>query len=112
MKFQSTNNLDFYHGPWDNPFNDEGWTLYRIGTVSGQWRCLQDAYEILSFLNDQPGNGHLQDVFDWFENSCKRDNRDLRILEVGNEPFKKHLIEKRGFEAIPGTNHLIKKIRK
>lgn len=81
-----------------NLFNREGWQIFRIGTVHGQWRATQAAYEILSFANDRPGNGHLDDVFEWFEYSCKRDGKDLVIREFWNDKFKQHCIKKRGFK--------------
>jgi hypothetical protein len=60
-------------------------------------------------MNDRPGNGHLEDMFEWFEHSCKRDNKALVIAEFFNERFKKHCIEKRGFTEIPNKkNNLIK----
>src|ERR1044071_4356783 len=71
--------------------------LYRIGTCTGQWGCTADSYWILSILNRSPGNGHLQDVFEWFENSCKRDNKNLLVLSIFSKRFYEHLILKRGF---------------
>jgi hypothetical protein len=74
------------------------WLLYRVGTVTGQWRCTPLGYEILSFVNDKKGNGHLEDVFEWFEYACRRDKKPLLIREIWNKRFYKHLIEKRGFK--------------
>ena len=79
-------------------FNREGWKIFRVGTVGGQWRSTQTAYEILSFFNEKPGNGHLNDVFEWFEYSCKRDKKDFIIREFWNDNFKQHCIKKRGFK--------------
>lgn len=80
---------------------------YRVGTVTGQWGSCSDSFFILSFLNHEPGNGHLDDVFEWFYNSCKRDGKNLIILECMNDAFKKHLIAKRDFIPL-GVDHLIK----
>ena len=66
------------------------------------------AYEIISVINDKRGNGHLDDVFQWFEYAAKRDGRALKILEFFNGEFKRHCIEKRGFISIPGTDDVIK----
>ena len=90
-----------------NLFNREGWQIFRIGTVEGQWRSTETAYEILSITNNEPGNGHLDDVFEWFEYSCKRDGKDLIIREFWNNDFKEHCIKKRGFKLY-GENDLIK----
>ena len=88
-------------------FNREGWQIFRIGTVEGQWRSTETAYEILSITNNEPGNGHLDDVFEWFGYSCKRDKKDLIIREFWNNDFKEHCIKKRGFKLY-GENDLIK----
>lgn len=109
--FESTHKLSFFSGYWNHPCNTEGWQVFRIGTCSGQWGGTNTTYDILSIINDQPGNGHFDDVLEWFENSCKRDNRDLRFLEVMNPDFGQHLVSKRGFIYYDKEN-LIKKFRK
>lgn len=110
MDFKSTHGLPFLSAKWVNPANDEGWLIFKIGTVNGQWRATPDSYEILSVINDEPGNGHFQDVFDWFENSCKRDKKDLKILECWNAKLATHLKTKRGFQHVFGTNNVVKKL--
>jgi hypothetical protein len=77
---------------------------FRIGTCTGIYSCEGDKFIIIGIVNHEEGNGHLQDVFDWFENSCKRDKRSLMVAEIMNEGFYKHLIEKRGFTAIDKNN--------
>jgi hypothetical protein len=105
--FQSSHILDFEVTNWImGPY-----IQFRIGTCHGLWNATGESYDILAIDNKEKGNGHLEDVFEWFENSCRRDNRDLKVLEVWNQKFKKHLIEKRGFIDIGGDN-VIKKIRK
>jgi hypothetical protein len=89
--FQSSHKLDFLNA------DDFPYSLFKIGTCNGQWGCLKDSYFILSILNDEPGNGHLDDVFEWFENSCKRDGKNLLVLEIMNERFYTHLTSKKGF---------------
>lgn len=102
---RTTHNLDFEACPWPrNPAIQ----LFRIGTVEGQWIATDVSYCIISFINNKPGNGHLDDVFEWFEYSCRRDGRALMLMEFMNERFKKHCIEKRGFEPIHNTHDLIK----
>ena len=105
--FQSSHSLDFEVADWImGPY-----VQFRIGTCHGLWNATANSYDILAIDNKEKGNGHLEDVFEWFENSCKRDNRDLKILEVWNQDFKQHLIEKRGFVDI-GKDNLIKYIKK
>lgn len=68
-------------------------------------------YEIVAIINSSPGNGHFEDVLEWFENSCRRDNKSLRFCEVWNQNFMKHLKENRGFIA-QGRNNLVKNFKK
>lgn len=109
MKTQ--HNLLFEVAEWNlgNELNiNEDWKLFRIGTCTGQWRGIgKDFYEILSVINNEPGNGHFEDVLEWFEQSCRRDGRALLIREIFNKKFYEHLIEKRGFKPY-GENDLIK----
>lgn len=93
----------FEVAPWNNPLNDGGWQLFRVGTCNGQWRATPDAYEILSVINDEPGNGHFAVLMEYFEISCKRDNKDFIILEVWNKQLRKHL-GKNGFTCYSGDN--------
>lgn len=106
-EFHSTHRLLFEVAPW---FRDpEGVIkLFRVGTCEGQWFCSNIAYHILSVANNEPGNGHLQDVFDWFEYACKRDCLNLMIMDFFNERFKLHCIKKRGFAIVPNSDHVIK----
>ena len=55
-------------------------------------------------MNDKPGNGHLEDVFQWFENSCKREGINFVILEFNNKDFYKHLMDKKEFKTLDGKN--------
>ncbi len=96
--------LPFLVRPWH--LGDD-WMEYVVGTCQGLWKQEGDAYEILSFYNNKPGNGHFEDVMVWFEFSCKRDHKNLIIREVWNKRLKQHLITKRGFTVLEG-NHLIK----
>lgn len=106
MSFQSTHKLEFLVAPWIT----EDFTRFKIGTVNGIWTSTKNTYDILGIDNDCPGNGHFDDVFEWFENSCKRDKKDFRILEVWNKRLRKHLTEKRGFvlESKKGPSYIKK----
>lgn len=73
---------------------------FRVGTCTGLWGSTDDSYYILAVENHKPGNGHLNDVFEWFEFSCKRDKKNLLVLEIINPDFYIHLISKRGFIAL------------
>jgi hypothetical protein len=107
-KFRSTHNLIFYSAYWQNPFNLDHWQVFKIGTCKGQWVATDDSYDIISILNECPGNGHFDDVLEWFENSAKRDHKKLRILSVENKRLASHLVKKRGF-TYQRDNNLIKR---
>lgn len=109
IDFKSTHNLPFLSRHWDNPFNSDGWQQFKIGTCSGQWICTDTSYDILTVINDEPGNGHFKDVLEWFEQSCVRDKKALRILEVWNKGLADHLVMKQGF-VYQGEENLIKPV--
>lgn len=107
--------LDFYHALWepseisqmlldslpnDDEWPDIPWAVFKVGTCQGQYRKTPEAYEILSIINDCPGNGHLEDLFQWFEYACRRSRLPLRMLRFTNDRFMQHLIEKHGFRMI------------
>lgn len=86
----------FYSRPWQNPLNDQGWQDGLVGTCAFQWRATETAYEILTIINDVPGNGDFAHTLDWFYESCQRDKRNLVIREIWNKRLQAHLL-KRGF---------------
>lgn len=112
MTFQSTHKLDFLTAA-ERPLRgllpeSEDWIMFKVGTCHGLFRPTAEAYEILAVINTSPGNGHFDDVMEWFENSCRRDGKKLRIKEfIFNRRFKQHLIQKRGF-AIGGKDDVVK----
>ncbi len=71
--------------------------LFRVGTCDGQWTSTEDSFVIISIANRKPGNGHLNDVFEWFEWSCRTAGKNLLVVELLNDSFYRHLIKKRGF---------------
>ena len=108
----TTHNLDFEAAPWECMGSiDESFTRFRIGTCEGLWTSTGTTFDILAVTNESPGNGHFEDVIEWFTYACKRDQKDLRFLEVWNKALKKHLIGKRGFKP-QGNDNLIKPYRK
>lgn len=92
---------EFRSGQWDHPSNNDHqpWQEFIIGTCRGQWRSTTGSFEILSVINDNPGNGHFEDVLDWFFVSCVRARYRLKIFLVHNEKFRRHLMQKRGFSS-------------
>ncbi len=104
--FITTHTLDFEMA--DSPYNvigyNDGHKMFRVGTCEGQWGVLNDSYYILAIINSVKGNGHFNDVLQWFEYSCKMDDKNLLILECMNKNFYSHLISKRGFIALDKNN--------
>lgn len=104
--FKSSHDLQFESRAW---VRDPRFQEFRIGTCHGQWLVDSSkghkAYVILSVINESPGNGHFDDVLEWFEQSAKRDNYALEFWEIMNENLFKHLCLKRGFAPhLEGTN--------
>lgn len=92
------------------PYNldkQNNWMLFRVGTCEGLWCSTPTSYDILAITNNNPGNGHFNEALKWFEKSCIRDNKALRILEVWNTDLKKHLLKKRMFSN-DGLDNVIK----
>lgn len=104
--FVSTHKLDFESTEGSN-YGD--YKHFRVGTCHGLWDSCPTAYLILTVNNEQHGNGHFTDLLEWFEVSCKRDNRDLIIQKVWNKRLKRHLVNKRGF--VPKGANVVKRFR-
>jgi hypothetical protein len=103
--------LDFEACEWESALGvDENFIKFRIGTCEGLWQSTARTYDILAITNNVPGNGHFEDVLQWFEYSCKRDKKDLRFLEVWNKRLWYHLLTKRKFRHESREN-LIKKLK-
>ena len=95
-------NLDFEvaRSPYKAHGFEDGHMMFRVGTCEGQWGSTDDSFYIMSVANDCQGNGHLDDVFEWFEYSCKQHNKNLLVLECMNKAFYEHLLSKRGFAPL------------
>lgn len=97
VPFKSKHNLMFEVAEWEMS-ND--FQRFRIGTCTRLFGVTDESYDILAIENSEKGNGHFEDVLQWFERSCIRDKRSFRILEVWNTDLKLHLIHDRGFARI------------
>lgn len=112
--FKSTHNLDFLCAAYDNPLEAMGikdeftWIRFKVGTCHGLWAANDKSFLILAVENDEKGNGHFNDVLEWFEQSCKRENKTLIFVEVMNTKFKQYLMNKQGFQAIEWKNSVEK----
>lgn len=91
---QTDHNLDFEAAEWKR---DKRVMVFRIGTCHGQYGFKKGTLMLISIINETPGNGHLNDVFQWFEFAAKTQGIDLMVCELMNTRFMQHLILKRGF---------------
>jgi hypothetical protein len=99
-KFESKHKLPFLVAEYKQQIKDgHEWNLFKVGTCEGLFSVRGSSYYILAIENKEKNNGHFDDVLEWFENSCKRDNYNLVFLEVWNKSFMEHLISKRGFKT-------------
>lgn len=69
---KTTHSLEFLAAPFEH---DDSLVRFKVGSCHGLYGCTNEAYELIAVMNDQPGNGHLTDVFEWFEASAKRDKK-------------------------------------
>ena len=110
-RLKTTHNLEFYERPWkfglyiNSLWKNKGkkcdtYKCYKVGTCHGLYTCSDKSFKILAIMNNQPGNGHLDDVLEHFEHSAKKYGYSLLIEEVWNKNFERHLITKRGFKKI------------
>lgn len=107
-RFSTTHNLDFEVAEWPH---HPAYKRFRVGTVEGLWGSEEEAFVILALFNDQPGNGHFDDTLEWFEYSCRREAKDLMVIELWNRDLRRHLIQKRGFRPVEGLDAVIKDVR-
>lgn len=87
----------------DDPNREIPWTIFRVGTCEGQWRETGSAYEVLSFVNRSPGNGHFAEALRWFAFASAMADfttrpKPVRILAVLNPDLGRHLETEWGFE--------------
>lgn len=100
-EWKSSHNLIFEIAPFEY---DSDTFRFRIGTCDGIWTVQGKSYCIIAVTNRERGNGHFEDVLEFFERSCRRDGYSLRVLEFVNQRLKRHFIEKRGFKEISGNS--------
>jgi hypothetical protein len=91
--FKPKKKLLFLDKPWIIS-NDT--TEFKMGTCRGLFRRGLDSYIIISLINDQSDNNHLDNVLEWFKRKCKNDNMNLRVLEVWDLYIEK-MLSRHGF---------------
>jgi hypothetical protein len=97
-RFETTHKLEFLSAEYNQPISDGyNWQRFKIGTCDGLYAFRGNSFYILAIENTEKNNGHFDDVLEWFEFACKENKCNFVFLEVWNQKFLKHLIEKRGF---------------
>lgn len=102
VMFETTHKLSFETAPWEIGFllSAKNTILrFRVGSCEGIYETTDKHYVIIAIDNKINGNGHFEDVLEWFENSCKRDKKGLAFAEILNDRFYNHLKSKRGFKG-------------
>jgi hypothetical protein len=104
----TAHNLDFEVAPYESILNSvrDDIKRFRIGSCFGLWQSTRYTYDVIAITNENKGNGHFDDVFQWFENSCYRDQKDFRFMEVINPALRIHLTTKRGFKHERMDNYI------
>lgn len=101
---ETKHKLDFEARPWKGGLVD-GVVQYRIGTCTGLYEYNDEGISIIVIDNDKPGNGHLDDVFEWFEYAAREKKKRLWIRQFFNSLFQDHCIKKRGFTQSDKNPH-------
>jgi len=63
---------------------------FQTGTCHGQYRIC-DAVELITIINEEPGNGDFQKAMGWFESIAVNEHKDLRVVEIFNNSLKNNL---------------------
>jgi hypothetical protein len=93
----TTHHLNFLSSPWNDPLGVGGYMAFKIGTCNGLYTIKPQMLMLISVNNEERGNGHLNDVFEWFEYGAKFQSVPLSIVAFLNDRFYHHCLEKRGF---------------
>lgn len=99
-RFRTTHNLKISIAPQTFAGRPTGNTLYKIGTCHGFYRSTNLSVDIIAMVNDEPGNGHFDDVLQWFTEIARLEGKLLRVVEIMNPEIATRLIQFYGFHAI------------
>lgn len=83
------------------------WTYYYYGTCTGALRFTPGTIQILVVENLQPGNGDFGKLLDFLHEEAQRRQSDVLILQLHNQRLRRHLLEKRGYQAVEYTPHVL-----
>lgn len=107
MKFKSSHKLKFRTAPHVIAGAPTGMEKFEIGTVHGLWVQSKMSIDIFACINDEPGNGHMDDVFEWFFEIARTGALAVRIVNVSSVTFRNQLIEKWKFAPTDDFDTLI-----
>jgi hypothetical protein len=95
---------------WEKSVGHEKVYKFICGTVDGIFTVEKERVVMIGIGNMQPGNGHITDVFQWFERACRELKKNFWIVEIINEGFYRHLVEKHCFQIVT-NKQVIKRFR-
>jgi hypothetical protein len=79
-----------------SPLTDDVYRFF-VGTCNGIFDVNAEGVNIIGITNENPGNGHVDDVFEWFEYAAAGADTRLWVREIYNQRFKQRCLTKRGF---------------
>lgn len=93
---------------WEKSVGHEKVYKFICGTVDGIFTVERDRIVMIGIGNMDPGNGHVVDVFQWFDRAAKELKKDFWVVEIINAGFHRCLVERHGFQI--ATNKSVYKI--
>lgn len=108
MKFKSEHKLKFLTAPHLIAGAPTGLEKFEVGTCHGLWRQDKASIEVWAVINGSPGNGHMDDVMQWFLELARLQNVILAVMDISNLAFKNQLILKWGFQTTKANDRVIK----
>ena len=108
IRFKSKNGLKFKTASHIIGGAPSGLEKFKVGSVHGLWRQGETVIEIWAIINDEPGNGHMDDAIEWFVEIARLSGVILRVVEISSVTFRNQLIDKWGFSTTDVQSQLIK----
>lgn len=108
MKFKSPHKLKFKTAPHLIGGAPTGMEKFIVGTCHGLWVQHNLSVDMWAVINEKPGNGHMDDVIEWFFQIAKAGNVPIRVMDISNKTFYDELVEKWKFLPTDHPNVLMR----